>query len=563
MQMNGAQILIQTLIEQGVDVLFGYPGGAVLNIYDALYEKRGELRHIVTSHEQGAAHAADGYARSTGKTGVVLATSGPGATNLVTGIATAYHDSVPMVAITGNVTTDLMGRDSFQEVDITGITNPVVKHNYLVQNVEELAGIVREAFEIACSGRKGPVLIDIPKNITAAKGEYTPHPKVTPRPHRQPDDGELAAAVQAVREAQRPLIYAGGGVVFSDNSHLLREFSQRIGAPVAMSMMGLSAVPADYPLNLGMIGMHGTATANVASRECDLLITVGARFSDRVAGNRHKFAPGAQVLHIDIDPSEIGKNVAATLQVVGDVGDILGHLLAEVAPQKNEEWLHYLLRHKALNALPMDLAAERPEELGPREILQKLSAAAGEEAVIVTDVGQHQMFTAQYYPFTRPRSFLSSCGLGTMGYGMGAAVGAKVGNPDRPVALVTGDGSFHMNMAELAVAVSNNLPLVVLVMNNGVLGMVHQWQDLFYGERYSYTELGRKTDFVKLAEAFGSTGLRLTRREDIAATLKAAFACGGPCVVDCVIDYRERVYPIIPPGGTEEDMIFSGEADFI
>lgn len=554
MEMTGAQILIQSLLDQDVDVVFGYPGGAVLNIYDAMFERQHDLLHIVSSHEQGAAHAADGYARSTGKTGVVLATSGPGATNLVTGIATAYHDSVPLIAITGNVSTGLIGRDSFQEVDIVGITNPITKHNYIVKDVKDLARIVQEAFVIANSGRKGPVLIDIPKDVTAQKTEYQKLPRYQPRKHAQPTKKEYDTALQAIQNAKRPLIYAGGGVVFSDASSQLVAFAHKIGAPVCVSMMGITCMQNDDPLYLGMIGMHGTATANIAARDCDLLIAVGSRFSDRVAGNREKFAANATILHIDIDPCEISKNVSAELSLLGNAPTVLSELTDHIEQQDNAPWIHTLLEHKAYHALP---AAVNQEELTPREILTKLQTYAGKDAVIVTDVGQHQMLTAQYYPFTQPRTFLSSCGLGTMGYGLGAAIGAQVGNPGKPVVLITGDGSFHMNLNELAVAVSQNLPVIVLVMNNGVLGMVHQWQRLFYQQRYAYTEINRATDFVKLAESFGAVGLRVTQRDEINQTLKKAFSAGRPCVIDCVIDRKERVYPIIPPGGTADDMIYS------
>ncbi|MEM1483525.1 biosynthetic-type acetolactate synthase large subunit [Oscillospiraceae bacterium PP1C4] len=553
MQMTGAQLLIQSLLDQGVEMIFGYPGGAVLNIYDALYERKHELRHIVTSHEQGAAHAADGYARSTGKTGVVLATSGPGATNLVTGIATAYHDSIPLIAITGNVPTDLIGRDSFQEVDIAGITNPITKHNYIIKDINELADTVKEAFVIANSGRKGPVLIDIPKDITAAKAEYIKQPLFVPRKNPIPAEDDLLLALQAIEQAQRPLIYAGGGVVFSDASQLLATFSKKISAPVCVSMMGITSVPYNDMFYLGMIGMHGTSTANIAARDCDLLIAIGSRFSDRVAGNRNKFAANAKILHIDIDPSEISKNVNARLSLIGNAQEILKVLTQRSKQKTNGEWIHKLLCHKAHNTLP---SVCDDHDLNPREIITKLQTVVGEDALIVTDVGQHQMLTAQYYPFTSSRSFISSCGLGTMGFGMGAAIGAKVGNPDRPVVLITGDGSFHMNLNELAVAVSNHIPVIILVMNNGVLGMVHQWQRLFYQGRYAYTEIRRATDFVKLAEAFGAVGMRLGKRSEIEHTLSAAFHSGKPCVVDCTIDIKERVYPIIPPGGTEQDMIF-------
>lgn len=554
MQMTGAQILIQSLLDQGVEVVFGYPGGAVLNIYDAMYERQNDLLHIVSSHEQGAAHAADGYARSTGKTGVVLATSGPGATNLVTGIATAYHDSVPLVAITGNVSTGLIGRDSFQEVDIVGITNPITKHNYIVKDVEDLARIVREAFVIANSGRKGPVLIDIPKDVTAQKTEYQKQSLFEPRKYPAPSEKDYQTALDAIQQAKRPLIYAGGGVVFSDASTQLVSFAHKIGAPVCVSMMGITSMSYDDPLYLGMIGMHGTVTANIAARDCDLLIAVGSRFSDRVAGNREKFAANAKILHIDIDPCEISKNICAGLSLLGNAREVLSELTVRAEQRDNTQWIHDLLEHKAYHALP---TAVNEEELTPRDILSKLQGCAGDDAIVVTDVGQHQMLTAQCYPFTLPRTFISSCGLGTMGYGLGAAIGAKVGSPNKPVVLITGDGSFHMNLNELAVAVSQNLPVVILVMNNGVLGMVHQWQKLFYNQRYAYTEINRATDFVKLAESFGAVGFRLTQPQDIDQTLSKAFAANKPCVVDCIIDRKERVYPIIPPGGTEADMIYS------
>ena len=557
MEWTGAQILVQSLIDQGVEVLLGYPGGAVLNIYDALYERRDDLRHIVSSHEQGAAHAADGYARATGKTGVVLATSGPGATNLVTGIATAYYDSVPMVAITGNVTRDLIGRDSFQEVDIVSITNPVVKHNFNVWDVNELAETVEKAFVIANSGRKGPVLIDIPKDVTAQRTAYTPRPRAAARTAPPPEEAQVAAVAEALQAAQRPLIYCGGGVTFGDCADRLFALARRIQAPVCQSMMGLGALPSDSEYCLGLVGMHGTATANRAVRECDLLLAVGARFSDRVAGNRAQFAKDAKVAHLDIDRSEIAKNVRVDLPLVGEAGACLDALLDRLPRQQRPEWMHALLRHKALNALPD--AASDGEAVNPRAVIKALHAIAGPEAVIATDVGQHQMLVAQYYPFDQPRRFLSSCGLGTMGYGMGAAIGAAVGCPGRRVALVTGDGSFHMNLSELAVAVSQDLPVVVIVMNNRVLGMVHQWQKLFYQGRYSYTEINRRTDFVALAEAFGAKGLRIARSADIRPVLEEAFACGRPCVVDCAIDSSERVFPIIPPGADESAAIYLDE----
>jgi acetolactate synthase-1/2/3 large subunit len=552
MMLTGAQILIQSLIDQGVDLMFGYPGGSVLNIYDALYDQQDKIQHILSSHEQGAVHAADGYARSTGRPGVVLATSGPGTTNLITGIATAYLDSVPLVAITGNVPLDLIGRDGFQEVDAIGLTNPIVKHNYFVQRADEIADTVREAFVIANSGRKGPVHIDIPKNVTAEKAEYRQGSRYVPRPSPKPDPAALDEAASLIQNAKRPLIYAGGGVVFSDSSAALVEIAERISTPITVSMMGLSSVPREYPLYLGMVGMHGTPAANMATAECDLLLVAGARFSDRVAGNRKKFAANAKTVHIDIDRSEISKNVVADVGIVGDVGEVLRQLGERLKPFKNEEWTRAVLNYKAQNALPVG----GDEGLTPYMILSALRQALPADAIIATDVGQHQMFTAQHYPFSMPRTFLSSCGLGTMGYGLGAAIGAKLGNPERSVALITGDGCFHMNMNELAVAVSHDIPLLILVMNNRVLGMVHQWQSLFYNRRYASTEIDRRTDYVKLAEAFGAVGFRIERQCEIKDTLAKAIACGRPCVVDCAVNTAERVYPIIPPGGSDKDMIY-------
>jgi acetolactate synthase-1/2/3 large subunit len=547
---------MESLISQGVDVVFGYPGGAAINVYDALFENRHRLQHILSSHEQGAAHAADGYARSTGRTGVVFATSGPGATNLVTGIATAYFDSVPIVAITCNVTRDLIGRDSFQEVDIVSITNPIVKHNYMVQEVEALPHIIQEAFEIANSGRKGPVLIDIAKDLTAQKATYKPKPHFSVRldPDVQPD--QLKAVAEAVEKSKRPVILCGGGVTFSDSAELLNMYAHKVQAPVCTSMMGLSSMPAGDLLNLGLAGMHGTATANFALGECDLLLTIGARFSDRVAGDRRAFAKDAVTIQIDIDPAEFDKNIKVDIPVEGSAKDCLKRLL-EISKDagRHSEWIHTLVRHKALNTLPA--AESESNSINPRHVLKLLAEVAGDDVIVATDVGQHQMLVAQYYPFKRPRTFLSSCGFGTMGYGMGAANGAAIGNSGKQIVLVTGDGCFHMNMGELAVAVTHKLPIVVLLMNNGVLGMVHQWQKLFYGGRYSSTELNRKTDYVRLAQAFGAQGYRIDKTEDIRPVLTQAFKQGGPCVIDCVIKSTDNVFPIVPPGAGIKDMIFS------
>lgn len=553
MKYSGAKALLEALISQGADTIFGYPGGTVLNIFDELYDYQDKLKLILTSHEQGAAHAADGYARSTGKTGVVISTSGPGATNLVTGIANAYLDSVPIVAITGNVSTDLIGRDSFQEVDIAGITNPIVKHNIIVQDASEVADTVRKAFTIANSGRKGPALIDIPKNITAQTSEYKDFSPYVVRPNPAPSDGEIDKALSYIQASKRPLIYAGGGVTFSDASDQLAAFANHINAPVCVSMMGLSSVSNNVPAYLGMVGMHGAPVANIAVKECDLLIAVGARFSDRVAGNRSKFAPNAKIIHIDIDRSEISKNVKADIALYGDASQTLSNLMASASIKTHPEWIHFLIKYQATNALPEGVS----DRLTPMDILRELRRLMGEDGIIATDVGQHQMWTAQHYPFSKPRTFISSCGLGAMGFGLGAAIGAQVGNPNKRVALITGDGSFHMNMNELAAVVSQKLPLIIIVMNNRALGMVHQWQTLFYNQRYSHTEINRQTDYVKLAEAFGAKGYRIEEKSQIRDILQSAYSCGNPCVIDCVIETSERVYPIIPPGGCQDDMIYN------
>ena len=555
MKMNGSQILIQALIDQGVDTIFGYPGGAVLNIYDALYERSEDIRHIITSHEQGAAHAADGYARSTGKCGVCLATSGPGATNLVTGIATAYMDSIPMVAITGNVPNDLLGRDSFQEVNITGITMPITKHNFIVQNVEDLAAVVRKAFVIANSGRKGPVLIDIPKDVTAAHSEYVKLPRYRIRKLPKVDDVVFEQALEVIRRAERPMIYAGGGIISSNATRELMNFSRHMDIPICCSMMGLGSVPYDYDLYMGMLGMHGTPVSNYATLNTDLIIAIGSRFSDRVAGNREEFGREAKIIHFDIDASEISKNVASDISIVGDARYILKKMIQRMPETKHDDWTGTLKDFKTKLGLPKPKPGENVD---PRDLALTLHEIVGEDAIIVTDVGQHQMIMAQYYQFSRPRSWISSCGLGTMGYGMGAAIGAKVANPHRPVILVTGDGSFHMNMNEMAAAVSANIPIVVLVFNNHVLGMVRQWQTLFYDHRYSHTTIDRQTDFVKLAEAFGGKGLRIQTRHDIKGVMKEALSSRVPCIVDCWIDKDDCVYPIIPPGKSGKDIILYG-----
>ena len=546
MILTGADILIRCLKEQGTDTVFGYPGGCVLDIYDAIY-RDGTLRHVLTAHEQGAAHAADGYARATGKTGVVIATSGPGATNLVTGIATAYMDSVPLVAVTGNVTVSNLGRDSFQEVDIAGVTMPVTKHNYIVKDVKQLAATVREAFYIANAGRKGPVLIDIPKNIQTETCEYeeTPRKRHAPRPV-SPDS--LAAVKAALEKAKRPLILAGGGVIGADASAQLAEFAKRLQAPVCSTLMGLGAYPASDKQFLGMIGMHGTDAAAKAFRRADTIIACGMRFSDRVAGDRTKFRDGKIVVQFDVDAAEIDKNVATDLSVMADLSEIFKALLPQLAQAERRDWLKEVAAYREYGE------EHAPSALPAYQILSALHSFTDADTPVATDVGQHQMWAAQYCKFEKPRTFVTSGGLGTMGFGMGAAIGACVGT-GRKTVLVTGDGSFHMNLNELCTAVSQNLPLVILLMDNNTLGMVRQWQTLFYGKRYSQTTLDRKTDYVKLAEAFGAKGYVLAGEADIEPVLKKAFAEKGPVLVDCKIGIDDKVLPMIPPGKTFDDII--------
>ena len=554
MQYTGAQIVIEALLEQGTDVIFGYPGGNAINIYEALWQNKDRMRHVLVSHEQGSAHAADGYARATGKVGVCLATSGPGATNLVTGIATAHLDSVPMIAITANVPRDLLGKDSFQEVDITGVTVPVTKHNYFVRDVNDLAQTIKNAFEVAVSGRPGPVLIDIPKDITAELCEYIPVGKYQKRKMKPAKEKNIEKAVEMINAAKKPVIYFGGGIVISNAEEELKEFARKTDSPLTSTTKGLSAVPYDFHNYLGLQGMHGTPVSNYAISESDLLIAIGARFSDRAIGKKSEFAKNAKIIHIDIDYSEISKNIHIDHEIIGDAKQILEELNKRVDTRKLDSWNEQLKEYKISNPMCREYD---PGKLGvdPRKVLDAIKTEGGEDTIIVTDVGQHQMTTAQFYKFTHPRTFLSSLGLGTMGYGMGAANGAKVGCPDKPVALITGDGCFHMNMNELAVAVTERLPLVVIIMNNGVLGMVRQWQKLFYEEHYSETTLNRQTNYVKLAEAMGAVGYRITKNDDIVPTLKKAFSQDGPAVIDCIIDIDEGVFPIIPPGGTVNDMI--------
>ncbi|MBO7217918.1 MAG: biosynthetic-type acetolactate synthase large subunit, partial [Clostridia bacterium] len=509
MELTGAQIIIETLIEQGCKTAFGYPGGAVLNIYDELYNNADRIEHIITAHEQGAAHAADGYARATGEVGVVIATSGPGATNLVTGIATAMLDSVPMVAITGNVSTDLIGRDSFQEVDIMGITIPITKHNYFVKDVNDLADTIREAFKIAKSGRPGPVLIDVPKDVQINKCEYTVQPVEEPFAYEDASVENIEAAVEIISEARRPYIYCGGGVVISDASKEVIELSEKIDAPIGCSMMGLSAVPSNHKNALGMQGMHGTFAASRAMAEADVIIALGVRFSDRATGNKKKFAHSARIIHIDIEPAELGKNIPAYLGIIADVKKTLQTINAKVKEKKHDEWREKVAEFKKRG----ENENFNPSDMRPFQIIDCVKKHADHDTVIATDVGQHQMWTAQRYKFEKPRTLVTSGGLGTMGYGLGAAIGAAKGSGHKTV-LFTGDGSFGMNLNELATAVTFNIPVIVVIMNNGVLGMVRQWQTIFYEKHYSNTTLGRKTNFKLLAEAFGAAGYTCTTMEE-------------------------------------------------
>ena len=560
MKLNGAAILIECLIEQGVGTVFGFPGGAVLPIYDELYKRQDRIHHVLTAHEQHAGHAADGYARASGKTGVCIATSGPGATNLVTPIATAYMDSTPIVFITGNVPQSLMGTDSFQEADISGMTMPVTKHNYLVTRVDKLADIVREAFYIASSGRPGPVLIDIPKDVQIAETEYEPasgaqlipklsmkHPTAQLRPEGEALERykvkaapRLEQAAKLIAEAQKPLIYCGGGVILSGAESELLAFADRVDAPVVSTLMGLGAVPADNPRMLGMLGMHGTHAANIAMQRCDLLIAVGVRFSDRALGNAATFAAQAKVLHIDIDRAEINKNVSTTLHITGDARVVLDLLLPRVEQKDNTQWMQ-----QARSMMEEYLSDELFE---PRKILRQM-AAITPEITVATDVGQHQMWTAQHFPFLHPRQLITSGGLGTMGFGLGAAMGAAASDPQgKPVALITGDGSFRMNLTELSTIGYYNIPVIVVIFNNGTLGMVRQWQTLFFGHRYSQTTLDRGPDFMKLAEAYGLSGTRVDTVEAFASAFKTAVEKREPCIIECMLDIDEMVAPMVAPG---------------
>ena len=548
-KMTGAEIVVECLKEQGVDTVFGYPGGAILNIYDALYQHQKEITHILTSHEQGAAHAADGYARATGKVGVCLATSGPGATNLVTGIATAYMDSVPVVAITCNVSNSLLGKDSFQEIDITGVTMPITKYNFIVKDVNRLAKVIRRAFTIAQTGRPGPVLVDITKDVTAAMCEY--EKEVPEEIVHQSDtirEEDMERAIEMIRKSRKPFIFVGGGAVLSNASDELRAFAHKIQAPVADSLMGKGAFDGCDELYTGMVGMHGTKTSNFGITEADLLIVVGARFSDRVTGNASKFAKNASILQLDIDLAEINKNIKVDASVIGDVKVILRKLNARLDPINHDEWIAHIERMKDMYPLRYD----RNTLTGPF-IVQTINEVTQGDAVIVTEVGQHQMWAAQYYNYRQPRTFLTSGGLGTMGYGLGAAMGAKMGCKDKTVINIAGDGCFRMNMNEIATAARYNIPVVEVIVNNHVLGMVRQWQTLFYGKRYSQTVLNDSVDFVKVAEALGAKAYRVTQKEELEPTLREAIALNIPVVIDCQISCDEKVFPMVSPGAPIAD----------
>lgn len=543
MQLTGAEIVIECLKEQGVDTVFGYPGGSILNVYDELYKHQDEIRHILTSHEQGASHAADGYARATGKVGVCLATSGPGATNLVTGIATAYMDSIPIVAITCNVGVSLLGKDSFQEVDITGITQPITKHNFIVKDVEQLADTIRKAFVIAKKDRPGPVLVDIPKDVTSNKAEYQRQETQPVYSGKDICEEDIETAIKLIKASEKPYIFVGGGAVLSGASEELYTFVKKVDAPVTDSLMGKGAFPGTDPLYTGMLGMHGTKTSNYGVSECDLLIVVGARFSDRVTGNAKKFAKNAKILQFDIDVAEMNKNVLITEGVVGDIKEILKILNSRLDQQEHKSWIQRISEYKEKYPLTY-----HPELLTGPYVVEEIYRQTKGDALIVTEVGQHQMWAAQYYKYTKPRTLLTSGGLGTMGYGLGAALGAKTGRPEKTVVNIAGDGCFRMNMNEIATAARYQIPVIQVVVNNHVLGMVRQWQNLFYGGRYSATVLNDSVDFVKLAEAMGAAGIRVSTREEFKEAFAKALSMNGPVVIDCQIDSDDKVWPMVAPG---------------
>lgn len=556
MQLTGAQIVIECLKEQGVDTVFGYPGGAILNVYDELYKHKNEIKHVLTSHEQGASHAADGYARSTGKVGVCIATSGPGATNLVTGIATAYMDSVPMVAITCNVGVSLLGKDSFQEIDIAGVTTPITKHNFIVKDVAKLAETIRRAFRIAQKGRPGPVLVDIPKDVTANKTEFEPiNIQPAERFSEEITEEALQTAVDMIHKAKKPYIFVGGGAVISEASPELMEFVEKVQAPVTDSLMGKGAFDGNHRLYTGMLGMHGTKASNYGVSECDLLIAIGVRFSDRVIGNAKMFAKNAKILQFDIDPVEVNKNILTAAYVIGDVKEILTRLNVRIEQQNHDQWIAKILEYKEKYPLTYHEAG-----LSGPYVIEEIYEQTKGEAIIVTEVGQHQMWAAQFYKYSKPRTLITSGGLGTMGYGLGAAIGAQIANPKKQVVNIAGDGCFRMNMNEIATAVRQNLPLIQVVINNHVLGMVRQWQTLFYEQHYSETVLNDSVDFVKLAEAMGATGYRATTQEEFKEAFSKALVSKTPVLIDCIIDSDDKVWPMVAPGAaisevfSEEDM---------
>lgn len=556
MKLSGSQIVIECLKEQGVDTVFGYPGGAILHIYDELYKHSNEIIHILTSHEQGAAHAADGYARATGKVGVCMATSGPGATNLVTGIATAYMDSVPIVAITANVARNYLGRDSFQEVDIAGITMPITKHNFIVKDVTKLADTLRRAFRIAKSGRPGPVLVDITKDVTAPTSltEYErEEPLPIPRSTEFITEEDLQSAAEMISKSKKPFVFIGGGAVISGAYEEVKEFVNKVDAPVADSLMGKGAFDGTDIRYTGMVGMHGTKASNLGITECDLLITIGARFSDRVTGNAEKFARKAKVLQIDIDPAEINKNIRAHQSIIGDIKEVLIRLNRMLKQQDHKEWIKHIIELK--DRFPLNY---RKDILTGPYILEKLYELTDGKAIITTDVGQHQMWASQYYKYTSPRTFITSGGLGTMGYGLGASIGAKIGMPDTTVVNIAGDGCFRMNMNEIATASRYNIPIIEIVFNNHVLGMVRQWQTLFYGKRYSNTTLSDKVDFVKVAQALGAKAYRITKPDEVEGVLREALSLNEPVVIDCIIDSDDKVWPMVPQGAAIDE-VFSEE----
>ena len=554
MQLTGSEIIIECLKEQGVDTVFGYPGGTILNVYDALYKHSDEIHHVLTSHEQGASHAADGYARATGKVGVCMATSGPGATNLVTGIATAHMDSIPMVAITANVATGLLGRDSFQEIDIAGVVMPITKYSMIVKDIHDLAPAIRRAFTIAQSGRPGPVLVDVTKDVTAAVTEYTYQEPTPIAPYTaEMLESDLDQAAKLISEAERPYIFVGGGAITSGAAEELRKFAHTINSPVTDSLMGKGAFSGEDELYTGMLGMHGTKTSNLGVTKCDLLITVGARFSDRVTGNTAKFAQHAKIIQIDVDAAEINKNIKVDCSIIGDVKEVLKELNKKIHPKNHDAWVKEVEDMKAKYPLKYN-----QEGLTGPYVIEELYRVTKGDAIVVTDVGQHQMWAAQYYKYKEPRTLLTSGGLGTMGYGLGAAIGAKFGRPDKVVVNIAGDGCFRMNMNEVATAARNNLPLIEIVINNHVLGMVRQWQTLFYDHRYSSTILDDKVDFVKFAESMGAVGIRVTKKEEVGPAIEKAIALNTTVVLDCQIDCDDKVFPMVPAGAPIEE-VFDAE----